>query len=72
MREDIVYTYRRSNFSSLVQSVLVEKLSRINILNPVVTEQNFSAIMSLPSLLGLDILSRFQVSLDANFVTLEK
>ena len=59
-------------FFDLNQSAHMERLQTANFSMPIVTPQNFRDIMKLPSLLGLDILSRYYVSFDANYVTLEK
>ena len=56
----------------LVQSIHMERLSKINILNPVITPQNFNDVMRLPSTLGMDILSRYYLNFDTTSVTLEK
>lgn len=56
----------------LVQSVYMERLFKINILNPVITPQNFNDVMRLPSTLGMDILSRYYLNFDTTSVTLEK
>jgi len=56
----------------LLQSVHLERLSKINVLKPVITPQNFNTVMSIPSTLGADILSRYYLSFDVNSVTLEK
>jgi hypothetical protein len=47
----------------------IEKLYRINILNP---KDINDTVMTIPSVLGMDILSRYYVSFDVNTVTLEK
>ena len=56
----------------LNQTLLIEKLSRVNFLSPLVTNQNFRDIMRIPSLLGMDVLSRYHINFDTTFVTLEK
>jgi hypothetical protein len=56
----------------LVQSVHMERLFKINILNPKITAQNINDIMRTPSTLGTDTLSRYYLSFDTNSVTLEK
>jgi hypothetical protein len=56
----------------LLQSVHMERLSKIHVLKPPITTQNFNTIMRIPSTLGADILSRYYLSFDINSVTLEK
>lgn len=56
----------------LIQSIQLEKLYKINILNPQIMTQNINDVMRIPSVLGMDILSRYYLSFDANSVTLEK
>lgn len=47
----------------------VERLSRLDILIPEVTPENYKDIMRLPSVLGMDILSKYRVCFDGVFVT---
>jgi hypothetical protein len=56
----------------LGQSIQLEKLLMVNILNPEITPQNRNAILRTPSTLGMDILSRYYLSFDSISVTLEK
>jgi hypothetical protein len=56
----------------LVQSRIIEMLTRVNFLRPNLTVENLDYVMLNPSLLGMDILSRYYVSFDSNLVTLEK
>jgi hypothetical protein len=57
---------------NLVQSIHMEKLNKINILNPQITLENVRNMLSIPSTLGVDILSRYYLSFDTSSVTLEK
>jgi hypothetical protein len=56
----------------LVKSRHMELLDVVHIFRPELTPENFDNMMSIPSLLGMDILSRYYVSFDSNFVILEK
>ncbi len=56
----------------LVQSIHVERLSQVNFLMPIITPQNQDSVMILPSVLGMDILSRYYLKFDNISVTLEK
>jgi hypothetical protein len=56
----------------LVQSIHLEKLSKVNFLMPNMTPQNYGTVMKLPSVLGMDILSRYYLEFNSVSVTLEK
>lgn len=56
----------------LVQSVHTEKLVQVQVLNPQILPQDVADMMRIPSLLGMDVLSRYYLSFDSNIVTLEK
>ncbi|MDN5847393.1 MAG: retropepsin-like domain-containing protein [Candidatus Nitrosocosmicus sp.] len=51
---------------------IAEKLSHIDISRPNVNEQNWEIIKSIPSLLGIDFLSRYTIRCDKNYIYLEK
>ena len=53
----------------LLQSIHVEKLRRINILNP---PEPTDDMKMMPSVLGMDILGRYYLYFDSSTVTLEK
>jgi hypothetical protein len=53
-------------------SIHIERLKIIHISKPIITLENYDAIMRLPSLLGMDFLQRYRMSYKNNQVILEK
>jgi hypothetical protein len=53
-------------------SVHFENLNVIHVSKPTITQENYDAIMALPSLLGMDFLRRYKICFEGNQVTLEK
>ncbi len=49
-----------------------EQLNVIHVSKPVITKSNYDAIMSLPSLLGMDFLQRYKICFENTQVILEK
>lgn len=58
----------------LVQSVHMERMDQVNILNPDLELflQDPEGMMRIPSVLGMDILSRYYLHFDSTTITLEK
>ncbi len=57
----------------LVHSIHLEKIHKVHVLSPSkIQPEDFKNLLGTPSVLGMDVLSRYYITFDPSIVTLEK